>query len=69
VKLYLNALEVAELAELLEDAPVRAGVVDQVLQAAAERRGMALVLTDRGKPGAAPGNRPSPASDPHPLTG
>ena len=54
VKLYLNALEVAELAELLEDAPVRAGVVDQVLQAAAERRGMALVLADCGA-GAGPG--------------
>ena len=43
----LNAAEVAELAELLEDAPTRAGVVDEVLQAAAEGRGMILVLDDR----------------------
>jgi hypothetical protein len=44
VKRYLNASEVAELAELLEDYPVRAGTVDQVLQAGEERRGMTLVL-------------------------
>lgn len=43
-KTYLNASEVAELAELLEDAPARVGVVDEVLQAAAEGRGMTLRL-------------------------
>jgi hypothetical protein len=48
VKRYLNASEVAELADLLEDLPVRAGTVDQVLQAAEEGRGMTLVL--RGYP-------------------
>ena len=42
----LSAAQVAELAELLEDAPIRAGVIDAVLQAAAEGRGMTLVLTD-----------------------
>ena len=41
---YLTAAEVAELAELLEDAPNRIGVVDEVLQAAAEGRGMTLQL-------------------------
>lgn len=46
MKRYLGASEVAELAELLEDAPVRAGIVDEVLQAAAERRGMTLNLRD-----------------------
>ena len=43
----LSAAQVAELAELLEDAPFRVGVVDDVLQAAAEGRGMTLVLADR----------------------
>ena len=42
----LNAAQVAELAELLDDAPERVGVIDQVLQAAAEGRGMTLVLAD-----------------------
>jgi hypothetical protein len=42
---YLSAAQVAELAELLEDAPTRVGVVDVVLQAAAEGRGMTLRLT------------------------
>jgi len=46
VKRYLNASEVAELAELLEDFPVRVGAVEEVLQAAAEKRGMTLVLLD-----------------------
>jgi hypothetical protein len=44
----LSAAPVAELAELLEDAPQRVGVVDEVLQAAAEWRGMTLVLGDPG---------------------
>lgn len=46
MKRFLSAAEVAELAELLEDAPLRVGVVDEVLQAAAEHRGMTLVLAD-----------------------
>ena len=41
---YLTADEVAELAELLEDEPRRVGLVDEVLQAAAEGRGMTLRL-------------------------
>ena len=44
----LSATQVAELAELLEDAPQRVGVVDEVLQAASEGRGMTLVLGDPG---------------------
>jgi hypothetical protein len=43
---YLTAAQVAELAELLEDAPNRVGVVDEVLQAAAEGRGMTLRLCE-----------------------
>jgi hypothetical protein len=39
VKRYLSAVEVAELAELLEDPPRRVGVVDEVLQAADDGRG------------------------------
>jgi hypothetical protein len=39
-------MQVAELAELLQDGPWRMGPVDEVLQAAAEGRGMTLVLTD-----------------------
>jgi hypothetical protein len=46
----LSAAQVAELAELLDDGPTRAGVVDEVLQAAAEGRGMTLLLEDRGCP-------------------
>jgi len=46
MKRFLSAAEVLELAELLEEEPLRVGVVDQVLQAAAERRGMTLVLAD-----------------------
>jgi hypothetical protein len=42
---YLSTAEVAELAELLEDAPNRIGVIDEVLQAAADGRGMTLRLT------------------------
>ncbi|HET6873725.1 MAG TPA: hypothetical protein VFH70_03040 [Acidimicrobiales bacterium] len=45
---YLTAAEVVELAELLEEAPVRSGLVDEVLQAAAEGRGMTLRLGTRG---------------------
>jgi hypothetical protein len=45
----LSAAQVAELAELLDDAPQRMGVVDDVLQAAAEGRGMTLVLADPGR--------------------
>lgn len=44
VKTYLTAAQVAELAELLEDAPRRVGVIDQVLEAAAQGRGMTLLL-------------------------
>jgi hypothetical protein len=44
----LSVAEVAELAALLDDAPQRVGVVDDVLQAAAEGRGMTLVLADPG---------------------
>ena len=44
----LRAAQVAELAELLEDAPQRVGVVDEVLQAASEGRGMTLLLGDPG---------------------
>jgi hypothetical protein len=46
VKRHLSASEVAQLAELLEDAPVRVGTVDEVLQAAAENRGMTLELRE-----------------------
>ena len=42
----LSAAQVTELAELLEEAPRRTGVIDDVLQAAAEGRGMTLVLAD-----------------------
>jgi hypothetical protein len=47
VRQHLSAAQVAELAELFEDAPRRVGIVDKVLQAAAEGRGMTLVLDDR----------------------
>ena len=43
---FLKPSEVAELAELLEEAPARVGVVDEVLQAAEEGRGMTLVLRE-----------------------
>jgi hypothetical protein len=52
----LNASQVAGLAEPLEDAPRRTGVVDQGLQAAAERRGMTLTLADASG-GRRPGSR------------
>lgn len=41
---YLRPDEVAELAALLTEAPRRVGLVEKVLQAAAEGRGMALDL-------------------------
>ena len=44
MKRFLTPSEVAELAELLEEEPVRTGVVDEVLQAAEEGRGMTLLL-------------------------
>ena len=44
----LRADQVAELAELLHDAPRRTGVIDEVLQAAAEARGMTLSLVEPG---------------------
>lgn len=47
MKQYLSPSEVAEVAELLEDWPVRVGLVDEVLDAARQSRGMTLVL----KPG------------------
>jgi hypothetical protein len=50
----LTAAQVAELAELLEDAPRRAGLVDEVLQAAAEGRGMTLLLADPARPARGP---------------
>jgi hypothetical protein len=43
----LTAAQVAELAELFENAPRRVGVVEEVLQADVEGRGMTLVLADR----------------------
>ena len=46
VRRFLSAGEVAELAELLEDEPLRTGLVDEVLQAAEEGRGMKLILID-----------------------
>jgi hypothetical protein len=46
VRKYLGAAQVVELAELLEDASNRVGVVDEVLQAAAEGRGMTLQLSE-----------------------
>jgi len=58
VKRYLNASEVAELAELLEEFPIRVGVVEEVLRAAEEQRGMTLVLSDVD-PAGADGHRPA----------
>jgi hypothetical protein len=57
----LSAAQVAELAELLEDAPQRIGVVDEVLQAAAEGRRMTLLLDD---PGRLPGRPVRARADP-----
>jgi hypothetical protein len=57
---HLSAAQVAELAELLADAPRRAGLVDEVLQAAAEGRGMTLLLAD--PPAHRSGRRRNPAS-------
>ena len=44
MKQYLSPSEVAELAELLQDFPMRVGLVDEVLNAAERHRGMTLVL-------------------------
>ena len=49
-KRYLTADQVAELAELIEDAPRRVGLVDQVLQAAEQGRGLTLILGPPGVP-------------------
>ena len=46
---FLTAAEVAELADLLADAPRRIGMVDEVLEAAAAGRGMTLVLQPGGR--------------------
>ena len=66
-RLRLNAAEVAELAEPLEGAPRRARVVDEVLQAAAERRGMKLVLFDRGSPPVPPATARAPGGEVDPV--
>jgi len=63
VRRHLNASEVAELAELLEDAPVRVGVVDDVLQAAADGRGMTLTLQPRPPPSIHGDARPPRTTD------
>jgi hypothetical protein len=55
---HLNAEQADELAELLADAPRRSGLVDEVLQAAAEGRSMTLLLADP------PAHRRSRPSDP-----
>jgi hypothetical protein len=55
----LSAAQVAELAELIDDALRRTGVVGQALQAA-EGRGMTLMLADR--PGGHRGRRGEPAN-------
>ena len=56
MKRFLSAAEVLELAELLEEEPLRIGVVDKVLQAAAERRGMTLILADTTAGGSSRGH-------------
>jgi hypothetical protein len=43
---FVSVVEVAELAGLPQEAPARVGVVEEVLQAAAGRRGMTLILAD-----------------------
>jgi hypothetical protein len=43
-KRHLTAAQVAELAELFEDAPRRIGMIDPSVQAAAAGRGMSLLL-------------------------
>jgi len=60
VRRHLNASEVAEL---LEDAPVRVGVVDDVLQAAADGRGMTLTLQPRPPPSIHGDARPPRTTD------
>jgi hypothetical protein len=61
---YLSASQVSELAELLSDAPRRAGIVDDVLQAAAEGRGMTLLLADRGRRPGRPARARAARGDP-----
>jgi hypothetical protein len=46
VKRYLTASEVAELADLLESLTFRTELVDRVLDAAQQHRGMTLILND-----------------------
>jgi hypothetical protein len=67
VRQRLSAVQVVELAELLEDAPRRGGVIDQVLQAAAEgrQRGMTLVLADSAAARGGPGGHGPPRPDGH----
>jgi len=59
---HLSAAKVEELAELLEEAPQRVGVVDDVLQAAAEGRGMTLRLNEPERRGGHSPHR-SPGKD------
>ena len=51
VKQYLTPSQVVELAELLEEEPVRTALIDEVLEAAAAGRGMTLRLEDGWGPG------------------
>jgi hypothetical protein len=46
VKRYLTAAEVVELADLLENLTLRTELVDRVLDAAKQHRGMTLILTE-----------------------
>jgi hypothetical protein len=46
VKRYLTAEEVMELADLLEGLTFRTELVDRVLDAARQHRGMTLILTE-----------------------
>ena len=55
----LSVAQVAELAELLSETPRRAGVVDEQLQAAAEGRGMTLMLAGPGCPSGRPASAPA----------
>ena len=47
MKRYLTAAEVAELADLLEGLTYRTELVDRVLDAAQQHRGMTLILNER----------------------
>jgi hypothetical protein len=46
VKRYLTAAEVAELADLLKSLTFRTKLVDRVLDAAKQHRGMTLILNE-----------------------